>query len=177
MRALLLVLLAAGTAQAESALTSRATDLMQDAQSDSATLAKLAENTRVDVLGRKGAWSQVKASGGQTGWVRMMSLKPEASAQQAAPATANPLGALGSLLSSGRTANTATVTTGVRGLSEEDLQNAQANPAEVEKMQKFRADKNAAEAFAQRGKLAPNKVDYLPDPAPVQSNDRNVEGG
>lgn len=171
-------LMAAGMAQAESALTSRAAELQAQAQSDSATIATLPENARVDVLGRKGAWSQVKTANGQTGWVRMMSLKPEGGQQAApAPANANPLGALGSLLSAGRTSNTATVTTGVRGLSEEDLQNAQANPAEVEKMQKFSADKNAAQAFADRSKLAPNKLDYLPEPAPSGDNQRNAEGG
>lgn len=176
MRKLVLAgLLAAGAAQAETALTSRTTQLQEQAQSDAATLASLPEDTRVEVLGRKGAWSQVKSASGQTGWVRMMNLKPEAGgAQQAAPASANPLGALGSLLSSGRTSNTATVTTGVRGLSEEDLQNAQANPAEAEKMQKYAVDKDAAQAFAQRNKITPNKVEYLPEPA--QAAQRKPEG-
>lgn len=170
-------LMAAGIAQAESALTSRAAELQAQAQSDSATFATLPENTKVEILGRKGAWSQVKTATGQIGWVRMMSLKPEGGQQAApAPASANPIGALGSLLTAGRSSNTGTVTTGVRGLSEEDLQNAQANPAEVDKMQKFSADKNAAQAFAQRNKLMPAKVDYLPDPAPVRDNQRNTEG-
>ncbi len=175
----LAAMLAAGIALAESALTNRATELQAQAQSDSAVIATLSENTRVEVLSRKGAWTQVKTAGGQTGWVRMMSLKPESEgAAQAAPAqaSANPIGALSSLLSSGRTANSATVTTGVRGLSEEDLQNAQANPAELEKMQKFGADKNAAQAFAQRSKLSAANVDYLPEPAPAGNNERNIGG-
>jgi uncharacterized protein YgiM (DUF1202 family) len=178
--ALTLAGLLAGAACAESALTTRSTELQAQAQSDAATVATLPENTKVDVLGRKGAWSQVKTSTGQTGWVRMLSLKPEgaaASASAPAPAAANPLGSLGNLLSSGRSSNTATVTTGVRGLSEEDIQNAQANPAELEKAQKFGADRNAAQAFAQRSKLAPAKVDYLPEPAPARPNERNPEGG
>lgn len=175
---LMLAGLLAGAAHAEPALTIRSTELQSQPQSDSATVAELAENTRVEVLGRKGAWSQVKTAAGQTGWVRMLSLKPEAAAQQApAPASANPIGALGSLLTAGRTSNTATVTTGVRGLSEEDLQNAQANPAEVEKMQKYSTDKDSARAFAQRSKLAPVKLDYLPEPVPAGNNQRNAEGG
>lgn len=170
-------LLAAGASQAEPALTSRTTDLQAQAQSDSAMIASLPENTRVEVLGRKGAWTQIKTTSGQSGWVRMMSLKPEGSTPQAPATAANPLGALGSLLSAGRTSNTATVTTGVRGLGEEDLQNAQANPAELEKMQKHRVDKSDAQAFAQRNKLMPVKLDYLPEPAPVQNTNRNAEGG
>lgn len=170
-------LMAAGASQAEPALTNRATDLQAQAQSDSATIASLPENTRVEVLGRKGAWTQIKTASGQSGWVRMMNLKPEGGTQQVPATAANPLGALGSLLSAGRTSNTATVTTGVRGLGEEDLQNAQANPAELEKMQKQRVDKSVAQAFAQRNRLLPVKVEYLPEPAPMPDNSRNAEGG
>jgi len=169
---LMLAGLLAAAAHAETALTSRATELQALPQSDAATLATLAENSRVEVLARKGAWSQVKTAGGQTGWVRMLSLKAEGGPQ---PASANPAGALGSLLGAGRTSNTATVTTGVRGLSEEDLQNAQANPAEVDRMQKYAVDKNAAQAFAQRSKLNAAKIDYLPEPAPAAN--RHAEGG
>lgn len=170
-------LLTAGAAHAESALTSRATELQAQAQSDAASIVSLPENTRVDVLVRKGAWSQVKTAAGQSGWVRMLALKPEGAAT-AAPASgsagSNPLGALNNLLSSGRTSNSATVTTGVRGLSEEDLQQAQANPAELDKAQRFVADRNAAQSFAQRNKLSPLKVDYLAEPDTI--NARNSEG-
>lgn len=172
-------LLAAGTAHAESALTSRATELQAQAQSDAASLASLPDNTRVEVLVRKGAWTQVKTASGQSGWVRMLALKPEgnsaaAPASAAGAASSNPLGALNNLLSSGRTSNSATVTTGVRGLSEEDLQQAQANPAELDKTQRFVADRNAAQSFAQRGGLSPVKVDYLAAPDMVSA--RNTEG-
>lgn len=182
MRKILLTLaglLAAGLAQAEPALTGCATDLMAQAQSDAAVVASLPENTRLDVLGRKGAWSEVRTAAGQNGWVRMTSLKPATSATSAAnaPALANPLGALNKLLSSGRTSNTATVTTGVRGLSEQDLQNAQANPAELEKMQQFAVGKPAAEGFAQRSQLVPRSVDELPAPAPAPVHNDNTVGG
>ena len=174
---LMLAGLLAGAACAESALTTRSTEMQAQPQSDSASVTTLAENSRVEVLARKGAWSQVKTATGQTGWVRMLSLKPEVSGQQAPASSSNPVGALGNLLTAGRTSNTSTVTTGVRGLSEEDLQNAQANPAEVEKMQRFSVDKNAAQSFAQCSKLAPVQVDYLPEASPAGSNQRNAEGG
>jgi uncharacterized protein YgiM (DUF1202 family) len=174
---LMLAGLLAGAAHAETALTTRSTELQSQPQSDAATVATLTENTKVEVLTRKGAWSQVKTASGQTGWVRMLTLKPEGAAQQAPAASgSNPIGALGGLLTAGRTSNTATVTTGVRGLSEEDLQNAQANPAEVEKMQRYSADKPSAQAFAQRSKLTPVAVDYLPEPAPAANHQRNAEG-
>lgn len=175
---LMLAGLLAGTAHAEPAMTVRSTELQAQPQSDSAVITTLTENTRVEVVIRKGAWSQVKTSTGQTGWVRMLTLKAESSGQQAtASSSSGSIGALGSLLTAGRTSNTGTVTTGVRGLDEADLQNAQANPAEVEKMQKFSVDKNAAQSFAQRSKLAPVKVEYLPEPSPAGGNQRNTEGG
>lgn len=172
-------LLTAGAAHAESALTSRSTELQAQAQSDAASIANLPENTRVDVLVRRGAWTQVKTAAGQSGWVRMLALKPEntsaASTSHPGPgAASNPLGALNNLLSSGRTSNSATVTTGVRGLSEEDLQQAQANPAELDKAQRFVADRNAAQSFAQRSNLSPLKVDYLAEPETISA--RNAEG-
>lgn len=174
--ALMLAGLLAGAAHAEPALTSRSTELQAQPQSDSTIVATLGENTKVDVLTRKGAWSQVKTSTGQAGWVRMLNLRPESGAQQS-PASTNPVGALGNLLTAGRTSNTSTVTTGVRGLSEEDLQNAQVNPAELEKMQKFGVDKSAAQSFADKSRLVPVKVDYLPEPAAAGNNQRNADGG
>lgn len=172
--ALLPLLLLAGVAQAEPALTVRATDLQAQAQSDSAVVASLPENARVEVLGRKGAWSQVRTAAGQSGWVRMLGLKPETGTVAPQPG-GGPLGAVGSLLSAGRSTNTATVTTGVRGLSEEDLQRAQANPAELDKAQRLRADRGAAQDFARRSKLAPANVDELGEPA--SSGERNDQGG
>jgi len=170
----LMFLLAAGAAQAESALTMKAAELQAQAQSDSAVVASLPESTRVEVLGRKGAWSQVRTAAGQSGWVRMLNLKPEGAAAQPAPGS-GALGAVGSLLSAGRGTNTATVTTGVRGLSEEDLQRAQANPAELEKALRFRADRDAAQDFARRGNLVPAKVGELGEPA--RAGERTMEGG
>ncbi|OGB20448.1 MAG: hypothetical protein A3I66_18485 [Burkholderiales bacterium RIFCSPLOWO2_02_FULL_57_36] len=170
------VLLVSGTAYAESARTIRATELQAQSQSDAATLATLPENTKVSVLRRSGAWSEIKTVNGQAGWVRMLSLRFDEGASGERGA-ANPAGALTNLLSSGRTSGTATVTTGVRGLTEADLQRAQANPAELQKLQKFAIQKDVAQAFAQRTKLSPAQVEYLPEPAPLQQNTPAFDGG
>lgn len=135
----LAILLSAGAVHAESAVTVRSTELQADAQSDAATLATLSENTRVEILGRKGAWSQVKAANGQRGWVRVSNLKSEA----ATPASETPAGALNKLLSSGRTSNTATVTTGVRGLPREEQSDPQRDPEELKRAREFERDKGA----------------------------------
>lgn len=169
----LVALSVSATLHAEPAFTTRTTDLQAQAQSDAATLASLPQNTRVDVLRRVGAWDEVKTPAGQTGWVRMLNLRFNEDASKGGSA-AGTLSALSGLLSTGRTSNTATVTTGVRGLSEEDLQNASANPAELEKMKKYAASKEAAQAFARRSKLSAAKVDYLPESAATTAADSGV---
>lgn len=158
---MLIALSAVGVAHAESALTVRATDLQAQAQSDAATLTTLPENAKVDVLRRVGAWDEVKTATGQTGWVRMLNLRFDVNNTAKGSGASSSLNALSGLLSTGRTSNTATVTTGVRGLTEEDLKNAKANPAELEKMQRFAADKASAERYAQRTKLSAVKIEYL----------------
>ena len=52
------------------------------------------------------------------------------------------------------------VTTGVRGLDEEQISNAQPNPAELAKLEKFATDRDAAAGFAAQGKLSATPVDY-----------------
>jgi hypothetical protein len=163
----LLSLLAVGAAQADPAQTIRDTDLQAQSQSDSAVLATLPGNTHLDVLQRKGAWSQVKTSANQTGWVRMLSLRFDTTAVPA-KSDGGSLGALTGLLTTGRTSNTGTVTTGVKGLNEEDLKNAQPNTAELQKMEQLAVDKPTGQAFAKKSKLTANQVAYLPDNAPSQ---------
>lgn len=157
---------AVNLAHADSAHTIRATELHAESQSDAATLASLPENTVLDVVQRRGAWSEVKA-GAQTGWVRMLDLRFDAKpgGATASSSTGNPLSGLTGLLASGRTANSGTDTTGVRGMTEEDLNKAQANPAEFKKMQTYASDKSTAETFGKRAKLKQSNVPYFPDTA------------
>lgn len=161
------LLLVACAAQAEPALTSRATDVLAQPQSDAGKLASLAENDKVDVLRRSGAWSEVRTDAGKTGWVRMMHLKPASIGSKPAGAAPNPVGALTNLLGSGRSTNNATVTTGVRGLTKDDLQNARANPDEFRKMQRYTVASDAGQAFARRSKLASTPLGYLENAAPA----------
>ncbi len=147
-------------ALAETAKTAHPTDLYADSQSDAATLASLPQGAAVEVLQRRGAWTQVK-SGAQTGWVRMLNLRFDTQGG-AAPANSggNPLGALASL---GRKSNSGTETNAVRGINEEDLKNAQPNPAAFQKMTSLASDKPTAQRFGTKYKLAARQVPYLPD--------------
>ena len=143
----------------EQGFTNRATDLKEKAAADSATVAQLPENTPVKVIARGGGWTQVDA-GGKTGWVRVFHLRFPSTVQASDSSGSVGLGSIGSALgfgSSSRKANVAT--TGIRGLSPEDLKNASPNPAELEKLHSYRVDKPSAERFAREAKLVAVKID------------------
>lgn len=156
---LIAAVMLAGNAFAESATTSKSTELMDKASADASIIGTLANQTRVDVMQRNGAWTQVKTSSGQAGWVRMTALRLDASTNSnAAPASSGNV--LGSLMTSGRTSNTGTVGTGVKGLDKEDIRRASPNYSELQKMQANAVSKDSARAFAQRSPLVASNVDY-----------------
>jgi len=151
----LLLLLLPLIAAAEPATVIREVEMKQAPATDAATLATLPENTAVDALERKGGWTRVKTSAGE-GWVRMLSLR------LGGATTAKP-GASGltQAFNVARTGTSGTqTTTGVRGLDADQIANAQPNPAELAKLEKFAANREAAASFATEGKLAPTSVAY-----------------
>jgi hypothetical protein len=52
-------------------------------------------------------------------------------------------------------------TTGIRGLTEEELKKASFNESEVKKVESFTVSQEAAKTFAAEGKLSVQKVDDL----------------
>ena len=114
----------------------------------------------IKVMSRAGGWTQVDAAG-KTGWVNAFHLR--------FPVTVDKSGASGgggfassvtSMLSGGRSSQQTTIaTTGIRGLSPEDLKKASPDAAALSKAQSFRSDKPGAERFARDGKLASVSVE------------------
>ena len=157
---LIAAVMLAGNALAESATTSKSTELMDKASADASIIGTLANQTRVDVMQRNGAWTQVKTSAGQAGWVRMTALRLDATTgSNVAPAAGGNV--LGSLMTGGRTSNTGTVGTGVKGLDKEDLRRASPNYSELQKMQANVVGKDGARTFAQRSNLYAANVEYI----------------
>jgi hypothetical protein len=143
----------------ETANTVRATDLKDKPFSDAQTLDNLAQQLRVEIIAHKGSWSQVKANG-KTGWVKMLSLRLAAASQKTGDTGFKTLFNVASTGGSG-----STMTTGVRGLSEEKLHNPQPNPQALEEMHTLAVSKAEAQQFARAGNLAAGQMDYLPAPA------------
>lgn len=121
---------------------------------DARSTGNLKRNDAVEILEKKGAWLRVK-SGKQSGWVRLLSVR-RGSATQGNEAA----GVLG--LASGRAGTGQVVsTTGVRGLSAEELKAASFNEAEVQKMESYSVSSDQARQFAGDGGLKNRKLDDL----------------
>ncbi len=160
--AFLFVLLAAPALAQEAAFTNRATELKERGAADARTVENLSDGVAVKVLERGGGWTRIDAGGNQ-GWVRVFHLRFPATAQ-ASSESGGVLGNVTSALGFGRDRSKgATVaTTGIRGLSPDDLKNASPDNAALARMQSYRADKASAERFARDGKLVDVSVD-LPE--------------
>ena len=154
------LVLACGVAQAgETAYTVRPTALKAKPYTDAKTLENLAQQVRVEIVARRGSWSQIKVNEA-TGWVKMLSLRLGEAGQKTGDTGFKTLFNVASTGGSG-----STMTTGVRGLSEEKLHNPQPNPKAFEEMHGLAVDKAEAQQFAKAGKLVAAKMDYLPAPA------------
>ncbi len=182
--AALSVLVAGASAfAAERGMLLRAGDLLSQPFIDAAKSGPIAANQPVTVLARRGPWVQVDVGDGRTGWVRTLNLRlqgagappPQVAANAAGPsqqrgasgqgrgngranlnALSNPASALRSG-SSGRT-----VTTGVKGLDEEDINNASPNYAQVQELALLSVDPADAQAMAAEANLKENRLNYLP---------------
>jgi hypothetical protein len=155
MRLLAIFLLAPSLCLADPATLIRAADLKRAPASDAQTVARLAAESAVDVLERKGGWTRVKAQQAE-GWVKMLALRyGEPGAAKKGDS------GISQIFNVARTGSSGTqVTTGVRGLDEQQLANARPDAAELAKMKRFAAQPDAAAAFAAKGKLAAQPVAY-----------------
>lgn len=140
----------------ESAYTIRPTDLKAKPYTDAQTLTSLPPRSQVEVLGRQASWTHVKSTS-FNGWVKMLNLRFDANAQ--GKRGDNGLSALFNVASTGR--SNSTVTTGIRGLSEEQLKNTKPNPQALQAAKRFAVGRADAQHFAAEGKLHAQSVGYL----------------
>lgn len=163
---LLCTCVATGVLAQDPLTTNRSTEL-RAAPEDTATVVKsLADKAPLQLLERKGAWSRVK-SANDTGWVRMMHLRGGATVvadeRSTSPSWLSRMNSLLSGSSSSRTTNqrAQSATVGIRGISEDDLRNAEPNPVEFAKMKTYTASDADARLLASQGKLTFRNVAYL----------------
>ena len=153
--AILVLMLAALPAWAATGKVIRNTEIKQRPFLDAPAVAPVKSGTSVTLQNRQGAWLQVKTADGKTGWVKLLNVQTEGSVStgQGISQTAVALSNLYKTGSSGTT-----VTTGVKGLSKEQIVKAKPNPAEVEKMKQYAVTAQEAERAAQAQKLSRQQV-------------------
>lgn len=149
----LLPLLASGLALAEPGTLLKDSELRSKPFGDAEVIVTLKAKDSVDITARKGAWANVKA-GDKTGWVRLLNIRT-GSGQRGETG----VGALASLFKTGSSGNT--VSTGVKGLSEEKLKNTQPNAEEAQRLNQYKEGEGDARNFAKQAKLASQQVEYL----------------
>lgn len=164
----ILLLAATGAVAATGGAAIKADNIRSEPFGDARTVGALAPGDKVEILKKEGGWFQIKSAKG-AGWVRMLSIR-KGDAQKAS-AGKEVAGLLG--LASGRAGTGQVVaTTGVRGLNEEELKSAQFNEKELKLVKAFISSKQEAQAFAAKGKLVSQQVEYLPEPAASQTSDK-----
>ena len=138
-------------------------DVKAEPYRDAKTIGTLKRNAPVDILKRSSGWMQI-SFGKKKGWVRMLSVRLGTGTTAKAGAGQEVKGVLS--LASGRAGKGSVVsTTGIRGLSEEDLKSAKFDEAQIKKDESFMVSKDEANKFAAQGKLRSQHVDYLPEPS------------
>ena len=159
--ALLLIYALAGPIPAlagEAGSSSKATAIKMDTLraepfADAKTVGNLNKNDSVEIITKKGAWLRVKSKK-STGWVRLLSIKRGAGSSSSGSAIKD--------VASGRTGTGKVVSsTGIRGLSEEELKAAKFNEDEMKKMESYQTSSSTAKSYASAGGLSATKMPYL----------------
>lgn len=138
---------------AEKGYIIRATDLMEKPFIDAGKTGTVAANEPMDITLRQGAWIQVQG-GGKSGWVRALNLRMGSAIPPDPKGRTN-----ASLLTTGSSGRT--VTTGVKGLDEENIRNASPSAAQLDELNTLGASPEQARALAASDKLQENSVNYL----------------
>ena len=142
------ILLLAG----ESGVAIKLDSLRAEPFADAKTIGSINKNDSVEILTKKGAWLQVKSKK-STGWVRLLSIKRGGASSS---------GSAISDVASGRTGTGKVVsTTGIRGLSAEELKAAKFNEEEMKKMESYQTSSSEAKTYASAGGLGATKMSYL----------------
>ncbi|MEZ0232410.1 MAG: SH3 domain-containing protein [Methylophilaceae bacterium] len=141
---------------AEMGTALKADTLRKEPYADAKTSGSFARGDKVEVITKQGAWLKVKAAK-STGWVRLLSVK------RGSTATANQTAGILSVASGRAGTGQVVATTGVRGLTEEELKDAKFNEAEVKSLESYTQSTAQGQKFAKAGNLKAIKLEYLPN--------------
>ena len=151
-----------GVVVRETGATRTSVDLKATPHSDAKAAGQLAANTTVDILERRGGWLRISGAG-KSGWAKLHQVR--AGEGPETKRSGEGLAILKNVGQTGRSGSTGIVaTTGIRGMSAEELKNAKPDPAAVQAVERYRANANQAREYAKAAGLKEANVPALPKP-------------
>jgi hypothetical protein len=156
-------------------MTNRVTELRAYPDETSNLIRTLPEKTAVQSMERRGAWNRVRV-GDETGWVRIMHLRGGTVMESESSSGGGFFSAFNRLLGGDRSSGRAqSATVGIRGFSREDVERANFNPGEFDKLKRYQVTESDAQRFAGQGRLAFRSVAYLSQDAVQNVNSAGVK--
>ena len=146
---LLSLLCLAVPAWADKGTVVRQTELRQKPFSDAATQGQVAAGAVVEIQKHEGAWLLVKSATTQ-GWVKLLNVRTSSNDTNVSPVKTSVTGLAGLLVSSMK-GNA--VTTGVKGLTSENLEEKEPNYSDIDRIHLFTIEPALAEQTALEVKL------------------------
>lgn len=147
---------------AESGSALKDDQLRSDPFADAKTTGSIKRGQSVDIVEKKGAWLKISA-GSNKGWVRLLSVKRGSSTGSGSSAS-DVLN-----VASGRAGTGKVVaTTGIRGLSAEELKSASFNEAEVQQLERYTQTSDQGNGFANQAGLSAVSFKLLKAPKGAQ---------
>ncbi len=144
---------------AEQATVERESRIHAKPQLDAPEVAVALPGTVADVLGKSGAWLNVRTPAA-TGWIFSFNVRFIVNASDAPASASGGDSAIGRLFGPRRGINV-TSTIGVRGLEKEDLRRTQFSAEQMRQLDAFALPKEAAKESACARGLTASQVDYL----------------
>jgi hypothetical protein len=129
-------------------------EMRTNASANSAAVGRVAKGASVEVLTRKGGWTQIRHAGA-TGWVRILSVR------SSAETGGNVLGGIVQMGAERRDPSRVVAVAGLRGLNEEELRGARFNANELARLDQFSSSRVDAEQFARGAGLRSRDVAYI----------------
>lgn len=144
----------------ETGTTRSSVELMATPYRDAKPAGQLPANIKVDILERRGGWLRITAQG-KSGWAKLHQVRagegPESKSSGEGLAILKNVGQTGRSGSQGIVA-----TTGIRGMSAEELKNAKPDPAAVKKLDGYSVAAGQAREYANAAGLKEKTVPPLP---------------
>ena len=155
--ALWAALLASAPVAGQQVILERDSPLYAEPRLDASQVAQLKIGATGEVIGKQGAWLNIKAPDA-SGW--LFSFNVRFPSQQAGAGDSGAGSAAGRVFGPRRSVNV-TSTIGIRGIGEEDLKQASFNADQMKLLEGYAATRQAAEEKARGSGLAPASVEYM----------------